>query len=76
MCNCNRLGTEEQVAKFEELLAQNVNNSGNVMEVLQKTQGIFGYIPELSVAKINTIADIITDIKLTIKQNITLLDNI
>ena len=52
MCNCNRLGTEEQVAKFEELLAQNVNNSGNVMEVLQKTQGIFGYIPELSVAKI------------------------
>lgn len=52
MCNCNRLGTEEQVAKFEELLSQNKNNSGNVMEVLQKTQGIFGYIPELSVAQI------------------------
>ena len=52
MCNCNRLGTDEQIQKFEELLSQNKGNSGNVMEVLQKTQGIFGYIPEPSVAKI------------------------
>ena len=52
MCNCNRLGTDEQVSKFEELLSQNKKCSDNVMEVLQKTQGIFGYIPEQSVAKI------------------------
>jgi len=52
MCDCVRLGTDEQVKKFEELLAQNKNNSGNVMEVLQKTQNIFGYIPEKAVPQI------------------------
>ncbi len=49
MCNCNRLGTEEQVAVFNELLGRNENNAGNIMEVLQKTTAIFGYIPEMSV---------------------------
>ena len=45
MCSCNRLGTDEQVNEFHAVLNANKNNSGNVMEVLQKTQGIFGYIP-------------------------------
>ena len=53
MCNCKRLGTEEQVNEFKALLDKNVNNSGNIMEVLQKTQGIFGYIPEDSVKMIS-----------------------
>ncbi len=53
MCNCKRLGTDEQVKEFEALLEKNKNNSGNVMEVLQKTQGIFGYIPEETVALIS-----------------------
>ncbi len=52
MCSCNRLGTDEQVKEFEAVLDANVSNSGNVMEVLQKTQGIFGYIPEESVKRI------------------------
>lgn len=52
MCSCNRLGTDEQVNEFNAVLKANVNNSGNVMEVLQKTQGIFGYIPEASVKQI------------------------
>ena len=52
MCDCKRLGTDEQVAEFNALLKQNVGNSGNVMEVLQKTQGIFGYIPEETVKMI------------------------
>ena len=52
MCDCKRLGTDEQVAEFNALLKQNVDNSGNVMEVLQKTQGIFGYIPEETVKMI------------------------
>lgn len=51
MC-CKRLGTDEQVAEFNEVLDSNRNNSGNIMEVLQKTQGIFGYIPEESVKMI------------------------
>ena len=52
MCSCNRLGTDEQVNEFHAVLNANKNNSGNVMEVLQKTQGIFGYIPEESVKQI------------------------
>lgn len=53
MCNCNRLGTAEQENAFSQLLELNKGKSGNVMEVLQKTQSIFGYIPELAVHKIS-----------------------
>jgi len=53
MCNFNRFGTEEQENAFFHLLELNKGNAGNVMEVLQKTQGIFGYIPELAVHKIS-----------------------
>lgn len=53
MCNCKRLGTDEQVSEFNALLERNLKNSGNIMEVLQKTQGIFGYIPEESVKMIS-----------------------
>lgn len=52
MCNCKRLGTDEQVSEFNKILDANIGNKGNVMEVLQKTQGIFGYIPEESVKMI------------------------
>ena len=48
MCNCVRLGTDEQVAEFNSVLAEYKDRT-DVMVVLQKTQGIFGYIPELSV---------------------------
>ena len=51
MCNCVRLGTDEQVAEFNEVLAEYKSRT-DVMVVLQKTQGIFGYIPELSVKQI------------------------
>ena len=50
---CQRLGTDEQVAEFNSLLKENKNKSANIMEVLQKTQGIFGYIPEKSVKLIS-----------------------
>ncbi len=53
MCNCKRLGTDEQVKDFNNLLDLNKNNRGNIMEVLQKTQGIFGYIPEDSIKLIS-----------------------
>ena len=53
MCNCVRLGTDEQVEKFESMLSEYKGDRGNVMVVLQKTQGIFGYIPELSVKVIS-----------------------
>ena len=53
MCNCERLGTDEQVAKFEGVLLENKNCPDNVMVALQKTQGIFGYIPEKTVAMIS-----------------------
>lgn len=50
MCNCcNRLGTDEQVKEFNEVLEQFKGKKDAVMIVLQKTQGIFGYIPEQSV---------------------------
>lgn len=53
MCSCKKLGTDEQVAEFNSLLEKNKGNGGNIMEVLQKTQGIFGYIPEESVKLIS-----------------------
>ena len=53
MCACNRLGTNEQVQELKNILNQNLSNKGNIMEVLQKTQGIFGYIPKESVALIS-----------------------
>lgn len=52
MCCCERLGTDEQVSEFKGILEKNVGKSGNIMEVLQKTQDIFGYIPEKSVPMI------------------------
>lgn len=58
MCSCNRLGTNEQVVAFNAVLAKNKNNKTNIMEVLQKTQGIFGYIPKDSVAMISESLDI------------------
>ena len=53
MCECNRLGTVEQESQFENLLNSNRANAGNIMEVLQKTQSIFGFIPEKAVVKIS-----------------------
>ena len=53
MCSCNRLGSDEQVKSFNELLDEYKGNKGNIMVVLQKTQGIFGYIPEPSVKMIS-----------------------
>lgn len=49
MCNCQRLGTDEQVKEFELLLEEYRGDRGNIMVVLQKTQGIFGYIPEKTI---------------------------
>lgn len=47
--NLNELGTETQVTQFKQLLNKYVGDKGNIMVVLQQTQGIFGYIPENSV---------------------------
>ena len=46
MCNCNRIGTDEQVKEFNAVLKEHENQRDAIMVVLQKTQGIFGYIPE------------------------------
>lgn len=53
MCNCVRLGTEEQVKEFEAMLELYKGKPDSVMIALQKTQGIFGYIPEPSVKMIS-----------------------
>ena len=52
MCNCKRLGTDEQVNEFKVLLKKYENDRTNIMVVLQGTQNIFGYIPEESVKMI------------------------
>ena len=53
MCACsNVLGSPEQEKEFASLLEINMGNSGNVMEVLQKTQGIYGFIPKPAVKRI------------------------
>ncbi|MGN0960695.1 MAG: NAD(P)H-dependent oxidoreductase subunit E [Christensenellales bacterium] len=49
MCNCNRLGVDEQIEKFDAVLEEHKNDKGSIMVVLQATQEIFGYIPEGSV---------------------------
>ena len=53
MCNCVRLGTDEQVKEFNSLLDEHLGDKDNIMIVLQKTQGIFGYIPEMSLKLIS-----------------------
>ena len=40
MCNCVRLGTDEQVKEFQAVLDEYQGDRGNVMVVLQKTQQI------------------------------------
>lgn len=49
MCECNRLGVDEQIEKFDAVLEKYKGDRGSIMVVLQETQGIFGYIPEGSV---------------------------
>lgn len=49
MCDCNRLGVDEQIEKFDAVLEKHKGDRGSVMVVLQETQEIFGYIPEGSV---------------------------
>ncbi len=49
MCECQRLGTDEQVKQFNDVLDEYTGKKDNIMVVLQKTQGIFGYIPEKAV---------------------------
>lgn len=46
MCDCNRLGVDEQIERFDAVLEKHKGNRGSVMVVLQETQEIFGYIPE------------------------------
>lgn len=49
MCECNKLGVDEQIEKFDAVLEKYKGDRTNVMVVLQETQEIFGYIPEGSV---------------------------
>lgn len=60
MCSCKRLGTDEQIKEFNFLLEENKNRKDCIMPVLQKTQSIFGYIPEESVALISNALNIAT----------------
>jgi len=53
MCSCNRLGSDEQVKEFNEVLDHYKDKKSNIMVVLQKTQGIFGYIPKEAVGMIS-----------------------
>lgn len=49
MCECNRLGVDEQIERFDAVLEKHKGDRGSIMIVLQETQEIFGYIPEESV---------------------------
>ena len=53
MCSCNKLGTDEQVKQFDDLLDAYKGSRDSIMVVLQKTQEIFGYIPEGTVKLIS-----------------------
>ena len=50
MPNCKTVvpyrGTPEQEAELRAYIAEKKDEPGSVMPVLQKTQGIFGYLPE------------------------------
>lgn len=50
---CKNFGTIEQEKAFFDLLKENLNNKTNAMEVLQKTQGIYGFIPKQTIAEIS-----------------------
>lgn len=52
MCECVRLGTDDQVKEFQEILDEYKGKKEGIMVVLQKTQVIFGYIPELAIGRI------------------------
>lgn len=49
MAENNQFGTKAQLQEFSKLLKNYEGDRGNVMVVLQKTQEIFGYIPEKAV---------------------------
>ena len=53
MCDCNRFGTDEQEKEFFGFLEKYKNKSESIMPVLQKTQDIFGYIPENAIKHIS-----------------------
>ena len=54
MCVCKRLGTDEQVKEFNQILKEYKNDKEKVIEVLQKTQDVFGYVPEESLCLISS----------------------
>lgn len=58
MCNCDRFGTDEQEKVFFDLLKKNKGKSGNIMPVLQKTEEIFGYIPEACIKHVSKTLDL------------------
>ena len=52
--SCNRIGTDDQIKEFEELLKKYKGKKEQIMSVLQKTQEIFGYIQEKCVQMISS----------------------
>ena len=53
MCDCNKFGTDEQEKEFFSFLTKHNSKEDSIMPVLQKTQEIFGYIPENAIKHIS-----------------------
>ncbi len=46
MCQCNCQGPKSDLTLLEEVLAKYGDSSGNLITILQKAQGIYGYLPK------------------------------
>lgn len=56
-CACNTISEEELLARLDEIISENRDGPGNLIPVLQITQGLFGYLPEEALHKIATAFD-------------------
>lgn len=53
MCNCGGISDDPRQSDFVEMLKEYRGTSGKLIPVLQRTQGIFGYLPADALKKIS-----------------------
>jgi NADH:ubiquinone oxidoreductase subunit E len=51
-CDCSQAGEEELLARLDDVISEYRGGQGNLIPVLQITQGIFGYLPDAALRKI------------------------
>ena len=53
MAVCENMGTEKQKNEFLKIVEECKGNPNELISALQKTQGVYGYLPEFAIKKIS-----------------------